>query len=149
MPKTHLVKRILLVEDDDKDAELIMTALKDNHLFNEIDRVADGDAAINYLATTNDGSDSKLPAVILLDLKLPKISGIDVLRHIREDKALSYLPIVILTSSKEEQDLADCYAMNVNAYVVKPLDIKQFLDAVKQLGIVWAVLNEPLPPGRT
>lgn len=140
----HL-KKILLVEDDDKDAELIITALREHNLVNNIERAADGEIAWN---TLDSHRDKDRPALILLDLKLPKITGVELLKKIREDDGLKDIPVVVLTSSKEERDLVDCYKMHVNAYVVKPLEISQFFTAVKQLGIFWAVLNEPPPQGQ-
>ncbi len=144
MIQTNTIRQILLVEDDNKDAELILSALQEIKLMNKIDRSKDGAEAIKYLEDkaklSNNGKN--LPAVILLDLKMPKVSGLEVLKHIRESEHLHFLPVVILTSSKEEQDLVNSYRLHVNAYVVKPLDIQQFVAAVKEIGAFWALFNE-------
>jgi len=138
------IKRILLVENDPKDAELTLTALEEYQLSNGVDVVRDGEEALDYLycsgnfQTRNDD----IPAVVILDLKLPKVSGLDVLRQIRADEKLKLVPVVILTSSREEQDLIASYQLGVNAYVVKPVDFHQFIEAVKTLGIFWVALNE-------
>lgn len=142
------IKRILLAEDNPKDVELTLTALEEHHLANEVVVVNDGAEALDYLyrrgkfalrADTN-------PAVVLLDLKMPKVDGLEVLRTMKGDQALRAVPVVILTSSREEKDLVESYKLGVNAYVVKPVDFQQFIDAVKELGVFWAVINEP-PPG--
>jgi CheY-like chemotaxis protein len=142
------VKRILLVEDDPKDVELTLTALGDHKLANEIEVVRDGVEALDYLYCR--GAFSQRPAghpvVILLDLKLPKLDGIQVLKQIKSDETLRSVPVVILTSSHESSDLEECYRLGVNAYVVKPVRFTQFVEAVKQIGIFWALINEP-PPG--
>ena len=141
-------KRILLVEDNPKDVELTLTALEEHHLANEVIVVSDGAEALDYLyrrgkfslrADTN-------PAVVLLDLKMPKVDGLEVLRTMKSDNTLKAIPVVILTSSREEKDLVESYKLGVNAYVVKPVDFQQFIEAVKELGTFWAVFNEP-PPG--
>lgn len=141
------LKRILLAEDNPKDVELTLTALEEHHLANEVIVVNDGAEALDYLyrrgkfalrADTN-------PAVVLLDLKMPKVDGLEVLRTMKSDIALKTIPVVILTSSREEKDLVESYKLGVNAYVVKPVDFQQFIDAVKQLGVFWAVINEPPP----
>jgi len=142
------MKRILLVEDDPNDVELTLTALKEFNLANEVVVAGDGAEALDFLFKRGAFSErvNGNPAVILLDLKLPKISGMEVLKQIRESEALKMIPVVILTSSREEKDLNDGYSLGTNAYVVKPLDFQQFLEAIKQLGAFWALINEP-PPG--
>ena len=143
-----MLKPILLVEDNPKDLELTLIALEKSQLANEVIVVRDGAEALDYLncrgAYTQRPSGN--PAVILLDLKLPKVDGLEVLRHIRETTALKSIPVVMLTSSKEEQDLLRSYELGVNAYVVKPVEFNEFVSAIADLGIFWAVLNEP-PPG--
>jgi CheY-like chemotaxis protein len=142
------MKRILLVEDDPNDVELTLTALKEFNLANEVVVVGDGAEALDFLFKRGAFSEraNGNPAVILLDLKLPKISGIEVLKQIRESENLKMIPVVILTSSREEKDLNEGYSLGTNAYVVKPLEFQQFLEAIKQLGAFWALINEP-PPG--
>jgi CheY-like chemotaxis protein len=143
------VKRILLAEDNPKDVELTLTALEEHRLANEVVVVNDGAEALDYLygrgkyAMREDGR----PAVVLLDLKMPKVDGLEVLRAIKTDANLRTIPVVILTSSREEKDLVESYRLGVNAYVVKPVDFQQFIDAVKELGSFWAVVNEPPPNG--
>lgn len=142
------IHRILLVEDDPRDVTLTLEALKEFQLANDVAVVHDGAAALDYLycrgsfATREPG----LPVVMLLDLKLPKLSGADVLKQVKEDPELRTLPVVILTSSREDRDLSACYELGVNAYVVKPVDFHQFVDAVKGLGVFWAAINEPPRP---
>ena len=142
------IKRILLVEDDPKDVELTLTGLAEYNLANEVVVAHDGEEALDYLyrrgAYQNRSNGN--PAVVLLDLKLPKINGFEVLEKIRADESLKLLPVVVLTSSHEERDLVASYKLGVNAYVVKPVDFHQFVNAVKELGVFWAVINEP-PPG--
>ena len=138
------IKRILLVEDDPKDVELTLTALEEYRLANAVDVVRDGAEALDYLYRrgkfqTRDGGN---PAVVILDLKLPKVSGLEVLRQVKADAQLKLVPIVVLTSSREDQDLIASYQLGVNAYVVKPVDFHKFVDAVKTLGAFWVVLNE-------
>ena len=142
------VKRILLAEDNANDVELTMTALRENHVANEVTVVRDGAEALDYLFKRNAYAHRTggNPAVLLLDLKMPKVDGIEVLRQVKGDPQLRTIPIVVLTSSREEQDLARTYDLGVNAYVVKPVDFLEFVDAVKLLGGFWAVVNEP-PPG--
>ena len=140
--------RILIVEDDPNDIELTMTALADYNLANEVVVTRDGQQALDYLYcrggfSTRAGGN---PAVMLLDLKLPKISGLEVLQQIRSDAHLKMIPVVVLTSSNEEKDVIRSYSLGVNAYVVKPVDFHEFVNAVKELGVFWAVINEP-PPG--
>lgn len=142
------LKRILLVEDDPRDVELILEALGDYHLANEVVVACDGEEALDYLDCRKNFKDrpNGNPAVVLLDLKLPKVSGMEVLRHIRSDEKLKMTPVVILTSSREERDWIESYQLGINAYVVKPVDFHDFVEAVKELGVFWAVINEP-PPG--
>lgn len=143
------LKRILLVEDNPNDAELTMEALSQHNLANEVELVRDGAEALDYLfhrGSYVDRDDGNL-AVILLDLKLPKVDGLEVLRVIKDDPQLRFIPVVVLTSSREEQDLIDSYRLGVNAYVVKPVNFGEFVDAVKELGAFWAIVNEPPPAG--
>jgi DNA-binding response OmpR family regulator len=142
------LKRILLVEDDPRDVELTMEALGGSNLGNDVDVVGDGEKALDYLFKRGEFA-ARLgnnPAVILLDLKLPKIDGKEVLKEIRSHDALKMIPVVVLTSSREQRDLVETYRLGVNAYVVKPVDFHDFVNAVKNLGLFWAVINEP-PPG--
>ena len=143
--------RILLVEDDPRDVELTLTALQEYNLVNEVAVARDGQEALDYLHCRGQFSerDGTRPAVMLLDLKLPKINGLEVLQHVRSDQQLKLLPVVVLTSSHEEKDLVRSYELGVNAYVVKPVDFHDFVNAVKELGIFWAVINEPPPGGDT
>jgi CheY-like chemotaxis protein len=142
------IGRILLVEDDPNDVELTMTALAEYHLANEVVVTRDGQEALDYLyrqgayTTRSNGS----PAVLLLDLKLPKVDGLEVLQRIKADEKLRLIPVVVLTSSREERDMVASYRLGVNAYVVKPVDFHEFVNAIKELGIFWAIINEP-PPG--
>ena len=140
--------RILMVEDDPKDVELTLTALEEYKLANEVVVTRDGEEALDYLYCrgnfTTRTPDN--PAVLLLDLKLPKVDGLEVLQQIRSDEKLRMIPVVVLTSSHEERDMVASYKLGVNAYVVKPVDFHEFVNAVKELGIFWAVINEP-PPG--
>ncbi|HEY3304244.1 MAG TPA: response regulator, partial [Candidatus Binatia bacterium] len=141
-------KRILLVEDSANDLELTMLALGEHNLANEVDIARDGAEALDYLFRRGSFQtrDQGNPAIVLLDLKLPKIDGFEVLRQIRADLQLKMIPVVALTSSREEQDLIETYKLGINAYVVKPVDFHQFVDAVKKLGVFWMLINEP-PPG--
>lgn len=142
------LKRILLVEDSENDIELTLAALEEAHLANEVDVVRDGQEALDYLhrqgawASRGDG----YPAVVLLDLKLPKVNGLEVLAHVKGEADLKSIPVVMLTSSREESDLARSYGLGVNAYVVKPVDFHDFSLALRELGLFWAVVNQP-PPG--
>jgi two-component system response regulator len=140
---------ILLVEDNPDDEALTLRALKKNNILNEVIVAHDGAQALDYLFGTgaSAGRDtSQQPQVILLDLKLPKIDGFEVLKRLRADARTKLLPVVVLTSSKEEQDLLNSYGYGANSYVRKPVDFNQFVEAVKNLGLYWLVLNEP-PPG--
>ncbi|HEY2986976.1 MAG TPA: response regulator [Candidatus Binatia bacterium] len=141
-------KRILLVEDSPNDVELTMVALGEHNLANEVDIARDGVEALDYLFRRGNFQkrEDANPAVVLLDLKLPKIDGFEVLRQVRAEDRLKMIPVVVLTSSREEQDLIETYRLGINAYVVKPVDFHQFVDAVKKLGVFWMLVNEP-PPG--
>jgi CheY-like chemotaxis protein len=143
-----MLKPILLVEDDPSDLELTLLALERSQLANDVIVARDGQEAIDYLRREGSWSERTAgnPAVILLDLKLPKIDGLEVLEMMRADISLRAVPVVMLTSSREEQDLVRSYALGVNAYVVKPVGFNEFLEAISDLGVFWAVLNEP-PPG--
>jgi CheY-like chemotaxis protein len=142
------LKRILLVEDDPYDVELTLTGLSEFHLANEVVVARDGEEALNFLhrrgkfAGRTDGN----PAVVLLDLKLPKVGGLEVLRQLKTDETLKMVPVVILTSSHEDRDMLEGYKLGTNAYVVKPVDFHQFVDAIRHIGAFWALINEP-PPG--
>jgi CheY-like chemotaxis protein len=139
--------RILMVEDDPKDVELTLMALEGHNLANEVVVTRDGEEALDYLYRRGKYStrSSDHPAVILLDLKLPKIDGLEVLRQIKTDNSLKVIPVVVLTSSNEEKDLVSSYKLGVNAYVVKPVDFHEFVNAIKELGIFWAVINAAPP----
>lgn len=142
-----ILKRILLVEDDPKDIELTLTALDEYNLGNGIVVVRDGVEALDYLYSRGSYSHRSFgnPVVILLDLKMPRMDGIEVLRQLKADEQMCSIPIVILTSSRESRDLEKCYQLGVNAYVVKPVQFGEFVEAVKQIGVFWALLNEPPP----
>jgi CheY-like chemotaxis protein len=141
-------KRILLVEDDPKDIELTLSALGEHRLANEIEVVRDGVEALDYLyrrgafAQRSEGN----PVVILLDIKMPRLDGIQVLRQLKADEQMQLIPVVILTSSNESRDLEDCYKLGANGYVVKPVRFAEFVEAVKRVGVYWVLTNEP-PPG--
>lgn len=143
-----MLKPILLVEDDPRDLELTLVALERSQLANEVIIVRDGEAALEYLGRTGEYKDRPEgnPAVVLLDLKLPKVNGLEVLQTVRSTEPLRSIPVVMLTSSHEETDVLRSYQLGVNAYVVKPVEFKRFVEAIADLGIFWAVLNEP-PPG--
>ncbi len=140
------VKRILLVEDSDRDAELTLEALGEYHLVNEVMHVRDGAEALDYLFRRGAFADrpNGNPAVVLLDLKMPKVDGLEVLRQIRADARLKLIPVVVMTSSRSDQDLVTSYQLGVNSYVVKPVRFSEFVNAVRQVGAYWALLNEPL-----
>jgi CheY-like chemotaxis protein len=141
-------RRILLVEDRQDDIDLTLRSLKDNKITNKIDVVRDGAEALDYIFVTGVYSDRNiedLPSVILLDIKLPKVDGMEVLRRIREDKRTKMLPVVILTSSKEESDLINGYKLGCNSYVRKPIEFEEFSKAIRELGLYWLLLNEPPP----
>jgi two-component system, response regulator len=146
MPITH--RTILLVEDNPDDEELTMRALSRNNISNEVVVVRDGQEAVDWLEGTgpHSGRDpNDIPALILLDLKLPKVDGLEVLRRLRANPRTAVVPVVILTSSKEERDRASGYQSGANSYVQKPVDFTAFVDAVRQLGMYWLMLNEPPP----
>ncbi|MBI5191464.1 MAG: response regulator [Nitrospirae bacterium] len=139
------LKRILLVEDNPNDIELTLEALAEYNLANEVVVARDGAEALDYLYRRGD---YKLrtegnPAVVLLDLKMPRVDGLEVLKTVKSDESLKSIPVVVLTSSQEERDLVESYRLGTNAYVVKPVEFKEFVDAIKHLGAFWAILNEP------
>ncbi len=142
------LRRILLVEDNPNDIELTLSALAENRLANEVVVVRDGEEALDYLYRRGvfrlrmEGN----PVAVLLDLKLPKVDGLEVLGQLKSDPQLRIVPVVVLTSSREEQDLINSYNLGTNAYVVKPVDFHEFVDAIKEVGLFWAVVNQP-PPG--
>ncbi|HRI50337.1 MAG TPA: response regulator [Pseudomonadota bacterium] len=143
-----MLKPILLVEDNPKDLELSLIALERSNLANEVVTVRDGKEALDYLFRRGAYADRQPgnPAVVLLDLKLPKVDGIQVLEKVKAEPSLQSIPVVMLTTSREEKDLIKSYQLGVNAYVVKPVAFKEFIEAIQELGIFWAVVNEP-PPG--
>ena len=141
-------RSILLVEDNADDEELTLLALAKHNIANEVHVVRDGAEALDFLFATGpyaERTESRLPAVILLDLKLPKIDGLEVLRRLRADERTKYIPVVILTSSREEQDLVKGYMNGANSYIVKPVEFEAFINAVGELGLYWLLLNEPMP----
>jgi CheY-like chemotaxis protein len=148
MDSMNKLGRILMVEDDPKDVELTLTALEEYNLANEVVVTRDGEQALDYLYCRGEYKtrSSGNPAVMLLDLKLPKVDGLEVLKQIKSDGELRMIPVVVLTSSKEEKDMVASYKLGVNAYVVKPVDFHEFVNAIKELGVFWAIINEP-PPG--
>lgn len=143
----NLTKRILLVEDSPSDAELTLHALAEHNLANEVLHLQDGAQALDYLFRRGEfsGRGEGNPAVVMLDLKMPKVDGIEVLRRIKGDPGLSTIPVVVMTSSREHRDLQAAYRLGANAYVVKPMKFRNFIDAVKQVGAFWAIVNEPPP----
>lgn len=142
-----LAADILLVEDDPRDAELTLTALAENSVTNRVAVVRDGEEALDYLYSRGDHArrEPGNPVAVLLDLKLPKVDGLEVLRQVKSDPELRTIPVVMLTSSREEQDLLESYALGANAYVVKPVGFEAFVAAVKEVGLFWAVVNQPPP----
>ena len=140
--------KILLVEDDPNDVELTLSALAENHLANEVFVVSDGEEALDYLYYQGgyESREEGNPALMLLDLKLPKVDGMEVLKRVKTDPGLRMIPVVMLTSSREEQDLVRSYDLGTNGYVVKPVDFQNFVEAVRGLGLFWAIINHP-PPG--
>jgi len=141
--------RILLAEDDPRDVELTLEALGRHHLLNKVDIVSDGEQALDYLYRRGAHANRPggLPVVILLDLRMPKVDGLDVLRQVKADPQLQVIPVVVLTASREESDVISSYNLGTNAYVVKPINFGEFLQAVAELGAFWALLNEPPPEG--
>jgi len=141
------LRHILLAEDNANDVELTVTALRENNVVNEIVVTRDGVETLDYLYRRNEyaGRAPALPALVLLDLKMPRVDGTEVLRQIKSDPNLKTIPVVVLTSSREEKDLLRSYDLGVNAYVVKPVNFHEFIDAVKGLGAFWAMVNEPPP----
>ena len=142
------LKRILLVEDNERDVELTLAALEEYNLANEVIVARDGAEALDYLYQRGKYSDRAdgLPAVVLLDLNMPKVDGMEVLQRMKLDPVLKQVPVVMVTSSRVEQDLVRSYELGVNAYVVKPVDFQKFIESIRQIGFFWAILNEP-PPG--
>jgi CheY-like chemotaxis protein len=141
---SHELKDILLAEDNSKDVELTLTALQKNNIANQVIVVRDGAEALDYLYRLGNFANRAgvNPAVILLDLKMPKVDGLEVLRRVKGDDKLKTIPVVILTSSREERDLVEGYRLGVNAYVVKPVRFNEFVEAVSHLGVFWALINE-------
>ena len=140
------IKRILIVDDSPKDVELTISALAENNLANEVIVAEDGEEALDYLYKRGKFVNEKgTPAVILLDIKMPKMDGIEVLKQIRANKKFKLIPIIMVTSSREEKNLVESYELGANSYVVKPIDIVQFIEAIKTLGQFWAIINVPAP----
>lgn len=137
------VKRILLAEDNPNDVELTLVALAENNLANEVIVTRDGEEVLDYLYSRGKYKmrEPGNPAVVLLDLKMPKLDGLEVLKQVKSDPELKSVPIVILTSSREERDIVESYALGVNAYIVKPVDFHEFVDAIKELGLFWGIMN--------
>ena len=142
------IRNILLIEDDPRDVELTLTALEEHHLANKVVAVRDGEKALDYLYRRGEFKDRPPghPIMVLLDIKMPKVNGLEVLKIIKADENLRTIPVVVLSSSRETPDLTESYKHGVNAYVVKPVDFNEFMRAVQQLGIFWAAINEPPPP---
>ena len=142
------LKRILLVEDNERDVELTLAALEEHNLANEVVVTRDGAEALDYLYRRGKYSDRAdgLPAVVLLDLNMPKVDGMEVLQRMKIDPVLKQVPVVMVTSSRVEQDLVRSYELGVNAYVVKPVDFQKFTESIRQIGFFWAIINEPPPP---
>jgi CheY-like chemotaxis protein len=139
------IVEILLVEDNKRDADLALRSLKKHHLSNHIKWVEDGAEALDYLLARNDYQERDInhqPKVVFLDLKMPKVGGLEVLKEIRENEATKHLPVVILTSSQEEQDIIESYEYNANSYIVKPVDFKKFAESIRDIGFYWLVLNK-------
>ncbi len=145
--KTKIVKNILLVEDDTGDVELTLAALEEHHLADKIEVVNNGTEVLDYLYRRGKFKDRAAgnPILVLLDLKMPKVSGLEVLKIIKADEQLKLIPVVVLSSSRERPDVVQCYQHGVNAYVLKAVDYGEFVESVKQLGIFWTAVNEPPP----
>lgn len=143
-------KKILLVEDNPNDVELTLEALSEYNLNNRVEVARDGEEALNFLFCrgTFSGRSEGNPLVIILDLKMPKVDGLEVLRKIKSEGALKWIPVVVFTSSSEERDLIECYTLGVNAYVVKPVDFHEYIAAAGTLGLFWGLVNEPPPEGK-
>lgn len=140
------IKRILLAEDSEPDVELTLAALEEYHLANEVVVARDGAEALDYLYQRGKfAGEASRPVVVMLDLKMPRVDGLEVLRQMKSDPELKRIPVVMITSSREEQDLVRSYDLGVNAYVVKPVDFQKFVESIKQVGFFWAVINEPAP----
>lgn len=141
-------KSILLVEDNARDAELVLAALEEHRLANKVELLRDGAAALDYLFRRGAYSSrpDELPVLVLLDLKMPKVDGLEVLRQMKSEPKLRRIPVVMMTSSREQSDLVRSYDLGVNSYVVKPVNFDRFMEAVQQLGFYWVLLNEPPPP---
>jgi CheY-like chemotaxis protein len=146
-PKTGNLKKILLVEDDPQDVELTLAALEEHHLANQVEVVHDGAQALDFLYRRGEFQTraSGQPILVLLDLKMPKVNGLEVLKRLKADAHLKIIPVVVLSSSREPTDLVECYQCGANAYVVKPVDFGEFMKAVRHLGLFWAAINEPPP----
>ncbi len=145
------VRRILLVEDSPQDAELTLEVFAEHGLVNAVTHVRDGAEALDFLHCRGSYATRvrDLPALVLLDLKMPKVDGLDVLREMKSDEALKVIPVVVMTSSREDADLRKCYALGVNAYVVKPVKFAEFVEAVRKVSLFWVLLNEPDPSCRS
>ena len=146
-PESNVVE-ILLVEDNPNDAELTMRAMKKLHLANKVFWVKDGEEALQFIFANGNYAERKSephPKVVLLDLKLPKVDGLEILRQIRADESTRFIPVVVLTSSQEEQDIVESYRLGVNSYIVKPVNFDKFFKTVSELGLYWLLLNEPPP----
>lgn len=141
------LKRVLFVDDSERDIELALEAFANHHLATTVEVARDGAEALDYLYRRGRFGDRPVghPAVVLLDMKMPRVDGLEVLRQIKSDPELKMIPVVMMTSSREQQYLAQSYELGVNAYVVKPVKFSEFLDSVAQLGIFWAIVNEPPP----
>ena len=144
MIMSTVIKRILIVDDSPKDVELAIAALTEKNLANEVDVAEDGEEALDYLYKRGKFADyhKENPVVILLDIKMPKMNGIEVLAHIRSEPRFKYIPVIMVTSSREDKDLLECYRLGANSYVVKPVDIIQFIESIKAVGQYWAVINQ-------
>ncbi|MBK2125871.1 response regulator [Fangia hongkongensis] len=145
--KDRKIKPILLAEDDPCDADLTIRSLKENNILNTIDWVKDGTEVLDYLHYQGEyqNREKGMPELIILDIKMPKLNGLDVLKELKKSEPFRLLPVVMLTSSKEEQDLYEAYNLGINAYVVKPVDFSQFALAIKEIGAFWLLINEPPP----